>query len=389
MKKTWKKIISVLLVIAMVTGGISLPERNVYASTDGDTTGGVGGGSSTKKSEANTCTYGYRIYIAPNTITDEKRDDTVSQAYTQLQAYAKYAVYSLRTSSRLRKNEDGSINKNNGNLYSITTSNTGSSVLRSVPDALIEAGDMAGFSMLTGDPSTTFHYWYNETEKNNSYMTEFIDWANNTYAGENAQTNIETFLNNYKTALTNAGISTSWIPSTVSDFLSRWYIIVEPVCVYVLKDKNNCFVYSAQDFYRNPTMFLGGMNKYNRIYSTEQIIAETTYFSQISYLMYVGCYTKQQTKSGNWVCTYDSKDHADLVYTEAQKANDEAECRKSYEDSSFFYANSGFGIYGGNFVMEVGQPFNIGMTVTYDINGSRIGSSVTTEGNITQEEREA
>ena len=29
------------------------------------------------------------------------------------------------------------------------------------------------------------------------------------------------------------------------------------------------------------------------------------------------------------------------------------------------------------------------MTVTYDINGSRIGSSVTTEGNITQEEREA
>ena len=28
------------------------------------------------------------------------------------------------------------------------------------------------------------------------------------------------------------------------------------------------------------------------------------------------------------------------------------------------------------------------MTVTYDINGSRIGSSVTTEGNITQEERE-
>ncbi len=26
-------------------------------------------------------------------------------------------------------------------------------------------GGMAGFSMLTGDPSTTFHYWYNETEK--------------------------------------------------------------------------------------------------------------------------------------------------------------------------------------------------------------------------------
>ena len=105
--------------------------------------------------------------------------------------------------------------------------------------------------------------------------------------------------------------------------------------------------------------------------------------------MYTGCYTKQQTKSGNWVCTYDSKDHADLVYTEAQKANDEAECGKSYEDSSFFYANSGLGIYGGNFVMEAGQPSNIGMTVTYDINGSRIGSSVTTEGNITQEEREA
>lgn len=73
MKKTWKKIISVLLVIAMVTGGIFLPERNVYADTGGDTTGGVGGGSSTKKSEANTCTYGYRIYIAPNTITDEKK----------------------------------------------------------------------------------------------------------------------------------------------------------------------------------------------------------------------------------------------------------------------------------------------------------------------------
>ena len=45
--------------------------------------------------------------------------------------------------------------------------------------------------------------------------------------------------------------------------------------------------------------------------------------------------------------------------------------------------------FGGNFVMEAGQPSNIGMTVTYDINGSRIGSSVTTEGNITQEEREA
>lgn len=386
MKKTWKKIISVLLVIAMVTGGISLPERNVYASTDGDTTGGGGAGRYTVTGEPTECTYGYRIYIAPNTITDEKRDDTVSQAYTQLQAYAKYAVYSLRTSSRLRKNEDGSINKNNGNLYSITTSNTGSSVLRSVPDALIEAGDMAGFSMLTGDPSTTFHYWYNETEKNNSYMTEFIDWANNTYAGENAQTNIETFLNNYKTALTNAGISTSWIPSTVSDFLSRWYIIVEPVCVYVLKGENDCYVYSAQDYYRNPIMFSGGLQSYPRLYKE---VDSKVVFAKLSYLMYVGCYTKQQTKSGNWVCTYDSKDHADLVYTEAQKANDEAECRKSYEDSSFFYANSGFGIYGGNFVMEVGQPFNIGMTVTYDVNGSRIGSSVTTEGNITQEEREA
>ena len=45
MKKTWKKIISVLLVIAMVTGGIFLPERNVYADTGGDTTGGVGGGT--------------------------------------------------------------------------------------------------------------------------------------------------------------------------------------------------------------------------------------------------------------------------------------------------------------------------------------------------------
>ena len=388
MKKTWKKIISVLFIMAMVTGSIFLPERTAYADTTGDGAGGVGGGSSTKKSVANTCTYGYRIYIAPVKIADKTKDYTVSQAYTQLQTYAKYAVYSLKTSSRLRKNEDGSINKNNGNLYSITTYKSGSNLIP-VPDALIEAGDMAGFSMLTGDPSTTFPYWYNETEKNNSYMTEFIDWANNTYAGENAQTNIETFLNNYKTALTNAGISTSWIPSTVSDFLSRWYIIVEPVCVYVLKGENDCFVYSAQDFYRNPTMFLGGMNKYNRIYSTEQITAETTYFSQISYLMYVGCYTKQQTKSGNWVCTYDSKDHADLVYTEAQKANDEAECGKSYEDSSFFYANSGFGIYGGNFVMEAGQPSNIGMTVTYDINGSRIGSSVTTEGNITQEEREA
>ena len=386
MKKTWKKIISVLLVIAMVTGGIFLPERNVYADTGGDTTGGVGGGSSTKKSEANTCTYGYRIYIAPNTITDEKKDDTLSQAYTQLQAYAKYAVYSLRNSSRLRKNEDGSINKNNGNLYSITTSNTGSSVLRSVPDALIEAGDMAGFSMLTGDPSTTFHYWYNEAESSNSYMTEFIDWASNTYAGENAQTNIETFLSNYKTALTNAGVATSWLPSTVSDFLSRWYIIVEPVCVYVLKGENDCYVYSAQDYYRNPIMFSGGLQSYPRLYKE---VDSKVVFAKLSYLMYVGCYTKQQTKSGNWVCTYDSKDHADLVYTEAQKANDEAECGKSYEDSSFFYANSGFGIYGGNFVMEAGQPSNIGMTVTYDINGSRIGSSVTTEGNITQEEREA
>lgn len=38
MKKTWKKIISVLLVIAMVTGGIFLPERNVYASTDAGST---------------------------------------------------------------------------------------------------------------------------------------------------------------------------------------------------------------------------------------------------------------------------------------------------------------------------------------------------------------
>ena len=386
MKKTWKKIISVLLVIAMVTGGIFLPERTAYASTDGDTEKDNNNAGVTDSGVANTCTYGYRIYIAPIKIA--KDDYTISQAYTELQIYANYAVYSLRNSSRLSKNEDGSINKNNGNLYSITANSTGSRLIP-VPDALIEVGDMASFSMLTGDPSTSFHYWYNEAESSNSYMTEFIDWANSTYAGENAQTNIETFLNNYKTALTNAGISTSWIPSTVSDFLSKWYIVVEAVCVYVLKDKNNCFVYSAQDFYRNPTMFLGGMNKYNRIYSTEQITAETTYFSQISYLMYVGCYTKQQTKSGNWVCTYDSKDHADLVYTEAQKANDEAECRKSYEDSSFFYANSGFGIYGGNFVMEAGQPFNIGMTVTYDVNGSRIGSSVTAEGNITQEEREA
>ena len=383
MKKTWKKIISVLLIMAMVTGGIFLPERNVYASTAGDTTGGVGGGSSTKKSEANTCTYGYRIYIAPIKIA--KDDYTISQAYTQLQAYAKYAVYSLRNSSRLRKNEDGSINKNNGNLYSITADDLGS-YFASVPDALIEAGDMAGFSMLTGDPSTTFHYWYNEAESSNSYMTEFIDWANNTYVGENAQTNIETFLNNYKTALTNAGVSTSWIPSTVSDFLSRWYIIVEPVCVYVLKGENDCYVYSAQDYYRNPIMFSGGLQSYPRLYKE---VDSKVVFAKLSYLMYVGCYTKQQTKSGNWVCTYDSKDHADLVYTEAQKANDEAECEKSYEDSSFFYANSGFGIYGGNFVMEAGQPSNIGMTVTYDINGSRIGSSVTTEGNITQEEREA
>ncbi len=169
-------------------------------------------------------------------------------------------------------------------------------------------------------------------------MTEFIDWANNTYAGENAQTNIETFLNNYKTALTNAGISTSWIPSTVSDFLSRWYIIVEPVCVYVLKGENDCYVYSAQDYYRNPIMFSGGLQSYPRLYKE---VDSKVVFAKLSYLMYVGCYTKQQTKSGNWVCTYDSKDHADLVYTEAQKANDEAECGKSYEDSSFFMQTPG------------------------------------------------
>ena len=54
-------------------------------------------------------------------------------------------------------------------------------------------------------------------------------------------------------------------------------------------------------------------------------------------------------------------------------------------------ANSGYAVYGGIFSPDrkAGQPSNIGMTVTYDINGSRIGSSVTTEGNITQEEREA
>lgn len=187
-----------------------------------------------------------------------------------------------------------------------------------------------------------------------------------------------------QTLLTNAEVSTSWIPSTVSEFYEKWYIIVEPVYIFYMKDQPGCYAFSAQDYYRYAPCLGTDMNHYPRYFNGETHILMSNY----AYMMYTGCYTKQQTKSGNWVCTYDSKDHADLVYTEAQKANDEAECGKSYEDSSFFYANSGFGIYGWNFVMEAGQPSNIGMTVTYDINGSRIGSSVTTEGNITQEERE-
>ena len=95
-------------------------------------------------------------------------------------------------------------------------------------------------------------------------------------------------------------------------------------------------------------------------------------------------FVNNTTAKGNVYCTYDKEDG---TYSKAQAEVDAAE--KSIKNVDF--PNAGFGLYGGIFSPDrkAGQPSNIGMTVTYDINGSRIGSSVMTEGNITQEEREA
>ena len=374
MKKIWKKIISVLLVIAMVTGGIFLPERSVYADdmkTDG-TSGSAGDSSYGGRGIALYCAGGYRIYLAKNHMMNEDTH-TISASHTYLSQYSSYAYYWFPEKDeygvtvpvkKIRQVYEGS-------LYNIRP-------------GMIEQGDTGTFSEITGN-TQGFSTWFKATGSvyKNDTASQFRDAMNNTFAGEGKQDNIKNFLDKYKTQLITSGYKEEdisiWFPKNLDDFYANWFIVVEPVLVTYLKTKEdgskvNYTVFSAQEFF----------SKNSALGEELTGLSDRADITKIARLMLSASFVNNTTAKGNVYCTYDKEDG---TYSKAQAEVDAAEKSIKNVDSP----NAGFGLYGGIFSPDrkAGQPSNIGMTVTYDINGSRIGSSVTTEGNITQEEREA
>ncbi len=378
MKKTWKKIISVLLGIAMVTGGIFLPETKfVYADdmkTDG-TSGSAGDGSSSVESGTPIyCAGGYRIYLALNHMMNEDTH-TISASHTYLSEYSSYAYYWFPEKDEW-----------NVTLPVERVRQVYEDRLVKIRPGMIEQGNTGTFSEITGN-TQDFSTWFEATGSvyKNDNASQFRDAMNNTFAGEGKQDNIKNFLDKYREKLITSGTTTEaklsiWFPKSLDDFYANWFIVVEPVFVYYMKtpggSKVNYTVYSAQEFFSQNKALGSIINGYARKSHLE--------FYKIARLMLSASFVNNTTAKGNVYCTYDKEDG---TYSKEQAEVDAAE--KSIKNVDF--PNAGFGLYGGIFSPDrkAGQPSNIGMTVTYDINGSRIGSSVTTEGNITQEEREA
>ena len=373
MKKTWKKIISVLLVIAMVTGGIFLPERNVYAelSLGSDEDKKEDTSVPVSKGVAAYCAGGYRIYLASKHILNEDTH-TISASHTYLSKFSSYAYYWFPEKdvygSTIPVNALPHINSNKNSLQYIKY-------------GMIEQGDIGTFSEITGN-TQGFSTWFEATGGvyKNDTASQFKDAMNNTFAGEGKQDNIKNFLDKYREKLITSGRATEtdiskWFPKSLDDFYANWFIVVEPVFITYTKSGSvkNYTVFSAQEFF----------SKNSALGEELTGLSDRADITKIARLMLSASFVNNTTAKGNVYCTYDKEDG---TYSKAQAEVDAVE--KSIKNVDF--PNAGFGLYGGIFSPDrkAGQPSNIGMTVTYDINGSRIGSSVTTEGNITQEERE-
>ena len=298
---------------------------------------------------------------------------TISYSHTYLSKFSSYAYYWFP-----EKDEWGVTIPTNKLKHIAGTT------LWQINPKMIEQGDIGTFSEITGN-TQGFSTWFEATGGvyKNDNASQFRDAMNNTFAGEGKQDNIKNFLDKYKTQLITSGTTTeaklsSWFPKNLDDFYANWFIMVEPIFVYYMKtpggSKVNYTVYSAQEFFSQNKALGSIINGYARKSHLE--------FYKIAELMLSACYIRNTIANGSVYCTYSGAE--DGTYSTAQRDTDNRE--KEMEN-----ANSGYAVYGGIFSPDrkAGQPSNIGMTVTYDINGSRIGSSVTTEGNITQEEREA